>query len=339
MTRLVVISGPGVGAAFDLGPGATLVGRRPNCGVRLASPTISRVHCRLTHADGAWRVEDLSSTNGTFINGVQTNQGRLAPGDVLRLGACEFRIEEGGQSEPAPPVAVPVEAAEPLPVLATAPAPSPTEADVPAWLASSCDRGMAVAGDIVAQTGASGVLQEVLAAEQAVESPAHTRIVIGVAALLAETSDLAPAARRNALSAAALHDGALLDLLRDPGAGRRRELRFREADARHAAVGAERCAAWGLPEETVAAVRLHHSRLDVAETPQGEPIVLSPVTRLLITAETCAAVLAAPARRTRNAHTGFLTHLAGARHTRMDPRMADRILRAALGDATSPLLT
>jgi pSer/pThr/pTyr-binding forkhead associated (FHA) protein len=58
--------------------------------------TVSRRHALVTFADGAWRVEDLGSTNGTWVNGRKVDPGRpceLKRGDVLALSmACEMRV-------------------------------------------------------------------------------------------------------------------------------------------------------------------------------------------------------------------------------------------------------
>jgi hypothetical protein len=95
--RFVVLDGPG------LRPGTTLevtmptvVGRAAESGILLDGDDFaSAQHARLgTGADGAW-VEDLGSTNGTFVNGAQVTTKRvLQPGDVVRIGQTEFRLEE-----------------------------------------------------------------------------------------------------------------------------------------------------------------------------------------------------------------------------------------------------
>jgi pSer/pThr/pTyr-binding forkhead associated (FHA) protein len=58
--------------------------------------TVSRTHARICLADGAWRVEDLGSLNGTWVNGARIEPGQahpLAAGDTLALSlACEMRV-------------------------------------------------------------------------------------------------------------------------------------------------------------------------------------------------------------------------------------------------------
>jgi sulfite reductase (NADPH) flavoprotein alpha-component len=54
---------------------------------------VSRIHCRLTtDATGSLVVEDLDSTNGTFVNDLRIQRAQLAAGDRLRIGRCELSI-------------------------------------------------------------------------------------------------------------------------------------------------------------------------------------------------------------------------------------------------------
>jgi pSer/pThr/pTyr-binding forkhead associated (FHA) protein len=54
---------------------------------------VSRLHCRVVAADERIDVEDLSSTNGTFINDRRISKGQLASGDRLRIGRVELTVE------------------------------------------------------------------------------------------------------------------------------------------------------------------------------------------------------------------------------------------------------
>ena len=71
--------------------GVRTVGRAAGADFIVDAPLVSRVHCRLTAlADGALEVQDLDSTNGTFINGERIQTGRLASGDRLGVGRVEL---------------------------------------------------------------------------------------------------------------------------------------------------------------------------------------------------------------------------------------------------------
>lgn len=75
------------GVAFDLGPEMTL-GRSPGCAVPLEGDTFaSSVHARVFRRDGETWLEDLGSTNGTFVNGERVAKPvRLQRGDRLKVG-------------------------------------------------------------------------------------------------------------------------------------------------------------------------------------------------------------------------------------------------------------
>jgi hypothetical protein len=95
-TRLLVVDGPGPapGTVIDLDV-PTVLGRDPGTGIRLDGDDFaSGRHARLDpRPDGLW-VEDLGSTNGTWVNGERVTAGRmLHPGDVLRVGKTELVLE------------------------------------------------------------------------------------------------------------------------------------------------------------------------------------------------------------------------------------------------------
>ncbi|MCA9314101.1 MAG: sigma 54-interacting transcriptional regulator [Planctomycetes bacterium] len=70
---------------------AALIGRDPKADLRLDDRSLSARHCRLEPAGGgAWKVVDLESRNGTYVNGRAVQQRRLADGDRLRLGRVEL---------------------------------------------------------------------------------------------------------------------------------------------------------------------------------------------------------------------------------------------------------
>jgi hypothetical protein len=76
-----------------LDAGGTLrIGRGVDCGLRLEHPSISRAHAEIVFSDGAWRLRDLGSKNGSFVDGIQVREAALAQACWLRLGDlyCEF---------------------------------------------------------------------------------------------------------------------------------------------------------------------------------------------------------------------------------------------------------
>lgn len=83
---------------FRVTPGAMkTVGRAVRADFIVDAALVSRVHCRLTsHEDGKLEVEDLKSTNGTFVNDRRIRKAVLVPGDRLRVGRVELTVEHAG---------------------------------------------------------------------------------------------------------------------------------------------------------------------------------------------------------------------------------------------------
>jgi transcriptional regulator with GAF, ATPase, and Fis domain len=102
--RVVVIEGPDAGREFELDPAAPsriLLGTSEVCDVRLTDPTVSRRHAALETAGQRYRVTDLGSTNGTFIDGVAVVVAYVRGGEVARCGSTALRLEV--DAEPARP--------------------------------------------------------------------------------------------------------------------------------------------------------------------------------------------------------------------------------------------
>jgi len=69
------------------------MGRRPRADFIVDLALVSRIHCRVTAGSDRLEVEDLSSTNGTFINDTRVEKGQLADGGRLRIGRVELAVE------------------------------------------------------------------------------------------------------------------------------------------------------------------------------------------------------------------------------------------------------
>lgn len=97
--RLVVVAAPAgqpsVGTQLSLGAVTTL-GRDLNNTIVLDDPFVSGSHAVLTFRGRTWYVEDLGSTNGTYVNGVRVEGPvPVGYGDELQLGAVRLRLERG----------------------------------------------------------------------------------------------------------------------------------------------------------------------------------------------------------------------------------------------------
>lgn len=85
--QLTMRSGPTTGETYPLEQEETLMGRDLANDIAISDPEVSRRHARFVIKEGTVFVEDLGSTNGTFLNGERiSNPQQLRPGDVITLG-------------------------------------------------------------------------------------------------------------------------------------------------------------------------------------------------------------------------------------------------------------
>jgi FHA domain len=94
--RLQVVAAMGhePGTTFDIGEGATM-GRSNGAQIRVDDPFASSAHARIFSRGEYMFLEDMGSTNGTYLNGRQVRSTeRLKPSDVIRIGDSEYRYEE-----------------------------------------------------------------------------------------------------------------------------------------------------------------------------------------------------------------------------------------------------
>jgi hypothetical protein len=84
--RLVMLAGPEAGREYQLSKEITLVGRDESCDVVVAEVEVSRQHARITHTPRGYMLEDLGSTNGTYVDGERvTAPHLLQAGDRISL--------------------------------------------------------------------------------------------------------------------------------------------------------------------------------------------------------------------------------------------------------------
>lgn len=96
MFQLVARNGVLKGRAWNIDPAPLILGRDKTCTVTLEDPLVSRRHCAVRVRDGAPHVEDLGSSNSTFVNGESVRFKVLNPGDELALGNALFLVVEAG---------------------------------------------------------------------------------------------------------------------------------------------------------------------------------------------------------------------------------------------------
>ncbi len=89
-----------------------LIGRHPDCDIRIDLPQISRRHCCVALAYERVMIRDLGSRNGLRVNGVRVEEAQLHPGDEVAIGQVIYRLEGS-----------PNEAADVTPVVRRSPQP------------------------------------------------------------------------------------------------------------------------------------------------------------------------------------------------------------------------
>ncbi|MBI3824229.1 MAG: FHA domain-containing protein, partial [Planctomycetes bacterium] len=70
-----------------------IVGRHTDADLRFAFAEVSRRHCSLVFDNGQWRIFDLNSLNGVFVNNMLRTEATLYAGDLVRIGCVRLLIE------------------------------------------------------------------------------------------------------------------------------------------------------------------------------------------------------------------------------------------------------
>ena len=87
MAKVVVTSGEADRGQFTFA-GDVVLGRSPECAIRISGPLASRQHARITVADGDYFIEDLDSANGVEVNGSGIRKTQLHDFARIVLGNC-----------------------------------------------------------------------------------------------------------------------------------------------------------------------------------------------------------------------------------------------------------
>src|SRR5438128_680142 len=93
MPQLRIKSGSRAEQTIELLPGVIRLGRDPTNDLSFEDATVSGRHCEVIVQDGAVRVRDLGSTNGTFMDGQRVQEALLLPGHTVHLGSVEIALE------------------------------------------------------------------------------------------------------------------------------------------------------------------------------------------------------------------------------------------------------
>ncbi len=142
---LAMFKGDGERRSFSVVREMTVIGRREDCDLRIPVGDVSRKHCRLVIEADTIRVEDLGSSNGTYVNGHRVQEAVLGPGDRIQVGPVQFIIQIDG---------------EPPEDQMTLPPPPAADANEDTGTSPSTD-AVTQAGGVPEDSSLGGVLEEV----------------------------------------------------------------------------------------------------------------------------------------------------------------------------------
>ena len=126
MPRLVLLSEGFAGRTYELKTETTTVGRVSGNTFEIPEASVSSHHAEIVLKGSDVLIRDLNSTNGTFINGDRITEAVLKPGEILRFGTIELRIDSG--DAPAKPMSSASSTSSSRP--ASAPRPKPLDQTV-----------------------------------------------------------------------------------------------------------------------------------------------------------------------------------------------------------------
>src|SRR5262245_24368905 len=90
---LTVIKGPNAGRRYPLEDRCTVIGRQPDAAVYLESLAVSRNHAQIICEDGVYFVQDIGSSNGTYVNGHRiVGRVPLSDRDTIQIGPYELGL-------------------------------------------------------------------------------------------------------------------------------------------------------------------------------------------------------------------------------------------------------
>jgi predicted component of type VI protein secretion system len=94
---LVMFRSDGERRSFSVTRDVTVIGRREDCDLRIPLNDVSRKHARLIKEEGGMRLEDLGSSNGTYLNGQRVErEAILQAGDSIQVGPVVFVLQVDG---------------------------------------------------------------------------------------------------------------------------------------------------------------------------------------------------------------------------------------------------
>ena len=93
--RLTIVRGYTIGQQFETGKATDqcfVVGRRQGSNMVVADKRMSREHFEIQRLDGQWKLKDLGSSNGTWVNEIRIDEVNLQNGDIVEAGDTRFMV-------------------------------------------------------------------------------------------------------------------------------------------------------------------------------------------------------------------------------------------------------
>jgi two-component system cell cycle response regulator len=98
---LIYPAGPDMGKRFPLSRNEIVLGRGADCDIQVDRDSVSRRHARVFRVGEQWMIEDLGSTNGSYVNDVPVQRSVLRDADFVKIGAAIFKFLSGAGVEAA----------------------------------------------------------------------------------------------------------------------------------------------------------------------------------------------------------------------------------------------
>jgi two-component system, cell cycle response regulator len=96
---LIYPAGPDMGKRFPLSRADVVIGRGSDCDIQIDKDSISRRHARVFRQDESWQIEDMQSTNGSYVNDSPVQRSALRDSDLVKIGAAIFKFLAGNGIE------------------------------------------------------------------------------------------------------------------------------------------------------------------------------------------------------------------------------------------------
>lgn len=102
--KLIMFKEDGQRKDIRMGSERIIIGRKEDCDLRIPLAAVSRRHCEINKEGDSVTLNDLGSSNGTFLNNKRVQEANLKPGDHIVIGPVVFTVQINGKPEHIRPV-------------------------------------------------------------------------------------------------------------------------------------------------------------------------------------------------------------------------------------------